>query len=175
MLKVIKAKLLDSSKIYSLYFRIFSQTYLHGTLINDLPQRSIGKISTVKAIMIHLFHLISGRLENTCRSGNFLYIFSDKLDMTTYKIEYNNTLVGFCFITKINSRVWEIGIIGISKSLRGKGLGIKTISLLKKYAKNVGVERLVVRSSGLRKVSPFFNKCGFKKAYSEIVFEKDVN
>jgi N-acetylglutamate synthase-like GNAT family acetyltransferase len=94
--------------------------------------------------------------------------------MVPFKIVDDGEIVGFCFLKRFNSRVFEIGLIGVLQSKRGLGIGSQAIDMIKKYVKKMGAIRLLVRASGTKQVAGFFTKCGFKQAFSEEVFFLDI-
>ncbi len=94
--------------------------------------------------------------------------------MIPFKVIADDEIVGFCFLKRFNSRVFEVGLIGVLESKRGLGIGSQTIDLIKQYVKKMGATRLIVRASGITQAAGFFAKCGFKPAFSEEVFFLDV-
>lgn len=101
-------------------------------------------------------------------------LIQSRWDMIPFKIVANNKIVGCCFLLKHNTKVWEIGIIGVLKTMQGQGIGSQTVEAVKRYVRKMGASRIIVRASGVRQAAGFFVKCGFKKAFSEEGFFLDV-
>lgn len=156
--------------MYAIYFEAFEQTTLQGAILSDTPTRRIGKLSMPRAMLVHLFHIMVERLIVASEQGQITPIFKGNLDMIPFKVIADNEIVGFCFLKKFNSRVFEVGLIGVLESKRGLGIGSQTIDLIKQHVKKMGASRLVVRASGTKQVAGFFTQCGFEQAFSEGVF-----
>lgn len=169
-----RAKNSDLPTIYAIYFKAFKQSGLQGTILYDIPQRQIERLSLPKVMITHLFHIMIERLIVVSQKGSVSALFQNNSDMIPFKITLDGEIVGFCFLKWVNLRVMEVGLIGVLKCKRGLGIGFEAIDLVKKYAKHLGVSRLVVRASGIKHSTGFFNKCGFKQAFCEEVFFEDI-
>jgi GNAT superfamily N-acetyltransferase len=160
--------------VYSIYFEAFKQTTLHGAILFDIPKRRIDRLTLPKTIITHLFHILLERLIVVSRQGRITPLFQGNLDMIPFKVIADDEIVGFCFLKRLNSRVFEVGLIGVLESKRGLGIGSQAIDLIKQYVKKMGANRLIVRASGIKQVAGFFTKCGFKQVFSEEVFFFDI-
>ena len=174
-LTIQRAKLKDLPSVYAIYFEAFKQPTMQGDILFDVPERRIENLSILKTLAIHLFHIILERLNVVCQEGNLFSIFRNNLDMVPFKVVINEEIVGFFFLKKFNSKVFEVGLIGFSENKRGLGFGSKTIDLITQHVKKMGARRLIVRASGIKQVKGFFNKSGFKQSFSEGVFFLDVS
>jgi ribosomal protein S18 acetylase RimI-like enzyme len=154
--------------IYKIYFQAFNQSPLQE--VSSSVSRNVGNLSLPKTLVLHTFHLVIERLYNSSRSPPVKALFDKKSDMIPHKVVYNNQIVGFCFIKKHNLHVFEIGIIAIQESERGLGLGFQTIDCIKREAKKDGATRLIVRASGVKQATGFFERCGFTKVFRENIF-----
>lgn len=173
-LSIERARLKDLQALYTIYFEAFEQAALQAVTLSDTPARRISKLSVPRTLMIHLFHVIIERLIIAIEQGQITAIFRRNLDMVPVKVVADYEIVGFCFLKKFNSKVFEVGLIGILKSKRGLGIGSQTIGLIKQHAKKMGAKRLVVRASGIKQVTAFFIQCGFEPSFSEGVFFLDI-
>lgn len=158
-----------------MYFEVFPQTTLHGSLLFDLPKRRIKRLTLLRTIAIRLFHVLLGRLYFACQRGSITPLIQSQWDMIPFKIVAKNRIVGCCFLLKHNTRVWEIGIIGVLKTMRRQGIGSQTLEAVKRYTMKMGASRIIVRASGARRAAEFFVECGFKKGFSEQVFFIDIS
>jgi N-acetylglutamate synthase-like GNAT family acetyltransferase len=162
----------DLPLIYSLYFQVFNQSPLQE--VSSSGNRNVGKLSFPKAYFLNLFHLLLDRLFNASR-GSLKVLFDKKGDMILNKVVYNKEIVGFCFLKKHNSKVFEIGIIAIKDEKRDLGLGSHTIACIKSKAKEEGATRLIVRASGIKHAAGFFERCGFKQAFQENIYLLNID
>jgi len=160
--------------VYAIYFEAFKQRTLQGAILFDIPKRRTDRLTLPRTIIIHLFHILLERLIVASQQGRITSLFQSNLDMIPFKVIADDEIVGFCFLKRFNSRVFELGLIGVLKSKRGLGIGSQTIDLIKQYVKKMGANRLIVRASGIKQVAGFFTKCGFKLAFSEEVFFLDI-
>jgi GNAT superfamily N-acetyltransferase len=163
----------DLPKVYNIYFQTFNQSPLLE--ISSSDKRNVGTLSFSKAFFLHTFHLIIERLYNSTRGSPVRALYDKKGDMIPLKIVYNNQIVGFCFIKKHTSKVFEIGIIAIQQTNRGLGLGFQAIECIKQIAKDEGATRVIVRASGAKQAAGFFEKCGFKEIFPENIFLLNIN
>lgn len=169
-----RAKLKDLPDVYAIYFEAFKQQTMQGNLLFDVPEWRIEKLTLSKTIFIHLFHMLIERLIVASQQGSIFSLFKNNLDLIPFKVVTNDKIVGFFFLKRYNSRVFEVGLIGVLESKRGLGIGSQIMDLIAQRAKKMGACRLIVRASGLKQVKAFFTKCGFKQSFSEDVFFLDV-
>ena len=166
------AKFQDLSFIYNVYFQAFGQSPLQNVSLSK--ERQVGRLSVIKAIFLHLFHIVVERMFISIQTARVAALIDHNVDMIPLKIVYENQIIGFCFLKKHNPKVFEVGIIALKKNKRELGLGFQTIEIIKRRVKAEGAGRLIVRASGVRQVAGFFTKCGFKQAFSEEILFCDV-
>src|SRR3990172_10647832 len=169
-LSIQRASLKDLPTVYKIYFETFQQSPLQGGVIFDTPARKIGKLSLLRTLLIHFFHIFVERLYVISQTGGIAAFSQSNVDMVPLKIVADREIIGFCFLKRCNPKVFEVGLIGLLESKRQLGIGSQTIELVKQHVRKMGASRLTVRASGIRQVTVFFTKCGFKQAFSEGVF-----
>jgi N-acetylglutamate synthase-like GNAT family acetyltransferase len=136
-------------------------------LLGEGAMREAARPGFVRAAIIHLLHALLGRLGIAQEQGNPWSVFRGRWDMKPFLILNDESLAGCCFLLQHNATVWELGIIGVRPSMARKGIGSMAVEEVRKYAASKGAKTLITRASGLRHATGFFERCGFKRVYSE--------
>jgi hypothetical protein len=173
-LQIQRASFKDLPLIYDIYFEAFGQSPLQVLSLSESGKRIISKLSILRTISTHFFHIAIERVFFASQSGDVTSLMRSSIDMIPLKITSEAEIIGFCFLKKHNSAVFEVGIIGIKKNKRGLGLGVQALNLIKQQAIEMGASRLIVRASGSKKVVGFFVKSGFRPAFSEEILFFDI-
>ncbi|MCH6255373.1 GNAT family N-acetyltransferase [Puniceicoccaceae bacterium K14] len=91
-----------------------------------------------------------------------------------------NRLIGWVQASRIETleagpRSEILGLV-VSRESRQKGIGKKLIKVIEDWTREIGLERLIVRSNLLREESHvFYRKIGFSKTKDQSVYAKEIN
>jgi GNAT superfamily N-acetyltransferase len=164
----------DLPELYAIYFDAFPRSHGEDGVPPDSPEGKTAKLTLIRAIAIHLLHVSLGRLTYAHDRADPWSVLSGRGDMKPFLIMRGSEPVGCCFLLRHTPEVWELGIIGVTSSMKKKGIGSKAVEEVKRYASSRGARRIVVRASGIRSATAFFLGCGFKKAYAETHLTLDL-
>ena len=165
-IKLKKGTLSDLACLYRLYFEVFSERITNDESSGMSPMQ-LRCINYYKSIFIHGVHILLERFHLAIKKGSLRPIFQKRYDMIPYLILCECEVVGFLFMKIHNPGCYEIGLIGVSDSQRGKGIGRRAVEEMESNLAQKGRVRMIARASGQRSANVFFNKLGFDVSYEE--------
>ena len=113
-------------------------------------------------------------LRQTTTEEDVLKMIRNEEDRKCYCIKLGDSPIGYIIIMNIKSKIGRI-VMMIDEPFTGKGYGLKTLALLEKEARKLGIRKLAleVRTDNYP-ANSLYKKFGFNLKYTEAVMEKNI-
>lgn len=168
-----RARLANLVAFYGVYYEVVREKRNKWTQIQLDKPLTKPKWTLLRALSVHVAHIIFARLQVVARTSSVQALFQSQWDPIIFDVLTEGRRIGFCFLSRQSAAVFQIDVIGIAEPHLRRRVMSELVSELKKHVRILGATRIIVRAD-TEEMMNLLKKCGFRSAFLDDVLYSDL-